>query len=428
MPNAIEHRLAKSGPKRILSLDGGGVRGLIALGILKRVETILAGRCADPQAFRLSDYFDLIGGTSTGAIVATLLAFGKSVDEIAKLYFEVCPEIFGRRSWLSHFYISCKFDAGAFGKTIDEIFDMLLSERGREDLATANSSQNGHPTLGSDLIQTGLAIITKRIDTSSVWVFTNNPRSKYWDPDSPHWSHLFAARGERFLPNRDYSLRRIVQASASAPYYLDAVDVEINPGRPGLFLDGGASPCNNPAQELFLMTTLKAYDGGGNGRGLSPFGFGWETGEHNLFVLSVGTGNWREEHNANAYKRQFAVRKAVDALQSIIADAEISGLAWMQALSETPGAVRINGNIEDLRGLRILHDPLLTFRRISPRLERDWLVNVLGRNFDYTPRELKLRHELDAPQPDNLQELHQIGIATGESLVDDFTFPAGFNI
>ena len=55
------------GPKRILSLDGGGVRGLVTLGMLRRVETILRERMpAEKQdAFRLCDYFDLIGGTST---------------------------------------------------------------------------------------------------------------------------------------------------------------------------------------------------------------------------------------------------------------------------------------------------------------------------------------------------------------------------
>ncbi len=67
MRSRDEH-LFGPGPKRSLSLDGGGVRGLITLGMLKRVETLLRERMpADKQAaFRLRDYFDLIGGTSTG--------------------------------------------------------------------------------------------------------------------------------------------------------------------------------------------------------------------------------------------------------------------------------------------------------------------------------------------------------------------------
>ncbi|NKL21810.1 patatin-like phospholipase family protein [Rhizobium leguminosarum] len=63
---------------RILSLDGGGAKGFYSLGALKEIEA-LAG-C------RLSEKFDLIYGTSTGSIIAALLALGYSVDDIESLY------------------------------------------------------------------------------------------------------------------------------------------------------------------------------------------------------------------------------------------------------------------------------------------------------------------------------------------------------
>lgn len=63
---------------RILSLDGGGAKGFYSLGALKEIEA-LAG-C------RLSEKFDLIYGTSTGSIIAALLALGNSVDDIDALY------------------------------------------------------------------------------------------------------------------------------------------------------------------------------------------------------------------------------------------------------------------------------------------------------------------------------------------------------
>ena len=50
------------GPKRILTLDGGGIRGALTLGFLKRIEDILRRRVGDDPDFRLCDYFDLIGG------------------------------------------------------------------------------------------------------------------------------------------------------------------------------------------------------------------------------------------------------------------------------------------------------------------------------------------------------------------------------
>ena len=63
-----DYHLFGPGPKRILSLDGGGVRGAVSVAFLERIEQIL-----DEQAghkVRLGDWFDLIGGTSTGAIIA----------------------------------------------------------------------------------------------------------------------------------------------------------------------------------------------------------------------------------------------------------------------------------------------------------------------------------------------------------------------
>src|SRR5689334_5120998 len=92
------HLDARTGPKRILALDGGGVRGLITLGILQRIENVLKQRLADPEAFRLGQYFDLIAGTSTGSIIATGLALGWKVAEIKTLYDEICPPAFKVRA------------------------------------------------------------------------------------------------------------------------------------------------------------------------------------------------------------------------------------------------------------------------------------------------------------------------------------------
>lgn len=73
-------------PYRILSLDGGGAKGFYTLGVLTQLEAMLGGA-------PLSSRFDLIFGTSTGAIIASLLALGKSVDEIQKLYQKEVPPL-----------------------------------------------------------------------------------------------------------------------------------------------------------------------------------------------------------------------------------------------------------------------------------------------------------------------------------------------
>jgi patatin-like phospholipase/acyl hydrolase len=63
-----------SSPFRILSLDGGGAKGFYSLGVLREIEGSIG--C------RLHERFDLVFGTSTGAIIASLIALGYSVDEI----------------------------------------------------------------------------------------------------------------------------------------------------------------------------------------------------------------------------------------------------------------------------------------------------------------------------------------------------------
>ncbi len=74
---------------RILSLDGGGAKGFYTLGVLKEVEALV--ECL------LFEKFDLIYGTSTGAIIAALLGLGKSVDEIELLYRLRVVELMGER-------------------------------------------------------------------------------------------------------------------------------------------------------------------------------------------------------------------------------------------------------------------------------------------------------------------------------------------
>ena len=68
MGEHLRERFRQPGPKRILALDGGGARGLLTLGVLQKLEEELARRSGNPGLFRLAHYFDLIGGTSTGAL------------------------------------------------------------------------------------------------------------------------------------------------------------------------------------------------------------------------------------------------------------------------------------------------------------------------------------------------------------------------
>ncbi len=65
--------------RKLLTIDGGGIRGVLALEILAEMERHFAKEQNIPlEHFRLSDFFDYVGGTSTGAVVAACIALGMS--------------------------------------------------------------------------------------------------------------------------------------------------------------------------------------------------------------------------------------------------------------------------------------------------------------------------------------------------------------
>src|ERR1700730_4511828 len=84
-PSTLTTELPADDLFRILSLDGGGAKGFYTLGVLKEIEGMM--KCA------LYKRFDLVFGTSTGAIIAALVTLGLEVDEIHELYKRYVPEI-----------------------------------------------------------------------------------------------------------------------------------------------------------------------------------------------------------------------------------------------------------------------------------------------------------------------------------------------
>src|SRR5262245_46044827 len=84
--------------KRILALDGGGIRGIFTLQVLKRIEDLFR-EARGRSTLVLRDEFDFFAGTSTGAIIATCLAWGMPVGEIEQLYIDKGAQMFARVPW-----------------------------------------------------------------------------------------------------------------------------------------------------------------------------------------------------------------------------------------------------------------------------------------------------------------------------------------
>jgi patatin-like phospholipase/acyl hydrolase len=238
----FEQRLSANGQKKMLALDGGGIRGVIALEVLKRIEQILRER-ADNPSLVLSDYFDYFAGTSTGAIIATCLSTGMTVDAIAKFYHESGPAMFSRAGMLKRFWY--KFNDESLAGRLQEVF-------------------GANTRLGDAKLRTLLMMVLRNATTDSPWPVSNNPRAKYND---------------RALPdcNLDLPLWQLVRASTAAPTYFPPEVVSVG-NQDFVFVDGGVTMYNNPAFQMFLMATLE------------PYQLQWKTGLDNMLLISVGTG------------------------------------------------------------------------------------------------------------------------------------------
>ncbi len=227
-----DHFSNKLSPKRILALDGGGIRGALTLGYLQRIEDILKKQHGNKDSFRLSDYFDLIGGTSTGSIIAACLAIGMPVKEIKEMYMNLGDKIFGKKyKWWKIFEIDDLIKAGYNSKPLEDELQKVFGT----DI-----------DLGSDKILTGLCIVAKRADTNSVWPLINHPDGKYFSSENGK--------------NKSILLWKAVRASAAAPTYFLPQMIEVGGGmKEAAFVDGGVSMANNPAMQLLMIATLNGF-------------------------------------------------------------------------------------------------------------------------------------------------------------------------
>jgi len=89
----------KAAQRKLLACDGGGIRGIISIEIPAQIEDELRKSSSTPKLV-LADYFDYVAGTSTGGIIATLIALGYSTDKIRDFYLKSGAEMFEKaRLW-----------------------------------------------------------------------------------------------------------------------------------------------------------------------------------------------------------------------------------------------------------------------------------------------------------------------------------------
>ena len=236
-------------PRKILSLDGGGIRGVLTLEILLELEKQLKTELKKDDSFRLSDFFDYVGGTSTGAIIAAGLSRGMSVTELLNFYEEKGEAMFDKAFLLKR--VKYFYNDGPLLKELQNTFGL------------------GDIDIKSGDFKTLLLVVTMNRSTDSPWPISNNPNARYNNPGRPDC-------------NLRIPLYQLVRASTAAPAYFRPETLQWDPTNPEktfVFVDGGVTPYNNPSFLMYRMATQR------------PYGLNWKTGEKNLLVVSVGTGS-----------------------------------------------------------------------------------------------------------------------------------------
>jgi hypothetical protein len=345
-------------PKRILALDGGGLRGVLTLEYLEAIERIVRDRSGSKD-LRLCDYFDLIGGTSTGSIIAASLACGMSVAQLKKLYRELGTAVF-QRSFFRRGLLAAKFPA----ERVQQALDQQLG---------------ADVTLGSDRILTGLLLMTKRLDTGSPWPLHNHPRARYAEQD-----------GKLLLTH-------VVRASTAAPTYFEPEEIRIfsrdGSSVQGAFIDGGVSPFNDPALQLLMIATVQGH------------GFGWASGADKLLLVSVGTGTYRETASTEAILKMPAAEQGVRALASLMDDCARMNHAALQWLTHCLTPWRIDRAFGDMKTDSESGARLATYARYNVLLEPKWLATEV--DVECSPEKVAKIAEMDNPA--TMEELAAVG-------------------
>jgi len=215
---------------RILSIDGGGIRGIVTTVMMQRLQ-------ATPGLEGCFDKVDLIAGTSTGGLLALGIAHGLGLDEIRDLYVDDGPEIFDD-SW------------------IDDLLD--LGKLRGADYKIAPMRRVFKKVLGEE---TTLGQLRKRV-LITAFDLDNEASDELTRSWKPKLFHNFPGDGN----DRHELAYKVGMYTAAAPTYFPSVDG---------FIDGGVY-ANNPSMCALAQTQDRRY---------RP-----TPRTDNIVLLSLGTG------------------------------------------------------------------------------------------------------------------------------------------
>lgn len=381
---SIQDKRDKQGPRKLLALDGGGIRGIMTLEVLARIESELQNKLGRDDKFVLADYFDYIAGTSTGAIIATCLSIGMRVDEIRDFYIDSGPAMFDKTNLIRRYFRN-KFHDHKLAKTLQDVI----------------AQKTGEPeaTLGCDALRTYLLLILRNATTDSPWPISNNPAAKYNDRT-------------RLVSNLDLPLWQLVRASTAAPTYFPPEVITIRDHQLNdhefVFVDGGVTMYNNPAFQLFLMATV------------APYNLRWPTGDDKMLLVSVGTGS-AASANENLSPEQMNILYNASSLPSALMFAATNEQDFLcRVFGNCLNGETLDREVWDMKGISGQSPgipKLFTYARYNADLSRAGLDSLGLPHIE--PANVQ---QLDSI--DHISELREVGRAVAKQV--DVSHFAGF--
>ena len=363
-------------PRRLLAIDGGGLLGLIPAEALILIEQQLNQLTGVDKP--LCDRFDMIGGTSTGAILAAGLALGLRAVDLRDFYLKFGKNIFTKcflpvRFW--HSYPSAPL------------------EKHLKDVLGEST------TLADSKLHTKILIVAKNATLGNDWFFNNNPNNKYFEANSS-------------LP-----LWQVVRASSAAPTYFPphTITVPDDTGKKQSyeFVDGGVSSYNNPALQVFLEATIPQY------------GNGWPMGADRLLMMSLGTGFNSIAIDSGKAVGYNVVKWGMYVVKEMMNEANLQQNILMHLIGQRPpmaesGTAELTASgaakgVPDESALNLVGDQLgaqklVTYQRITVGITRQRLCQLGLPDIDPT----KVR-EMDAA--DQIPNMQRIGAAIAKEQV-----------
>jgi patatin-like phospholipase/acyl hydrolase len=247
---------------RILSIDGGGIRGILPGVILSRLEEKLQTKTNNP-ATRLADYFDFMAGTSTGGILT--LAY-------------LMPNKEGRPKFTAADAVNLYLDRG------DEIFELTFWQQVKSGKGITDEKYNAdalEEALDDNFGDTPLSGLLKPCIVSSYDLRNAKP-------------HFFKQH-KAHQKNYNFRVKDVARATSAAPTYFETARVKNENGTPFPLIDGGVF-VNNPALVAYSEVRTIKFEG-----------LDHLPTAKDMLLISIGTGSESKSYNYNKVKDWGAI-------------------------------------------------------------------------------------------------------------------------